>query len=118
MLAKEKGYDEVIDHVYYQLDQVCSSVGYDKNSNIDAEYDDYICMAPTQDELQTWFREKYNIYILVDLDRTSNPKFAVEIFIYDKTSDEYEHVAQKDWSLYRTYEEALEAGLIESLNKI
>lgn len=73
--------------------------------------------APTQSLLQKWLREIHNIFIEVKLDQTSAPKFVVEIYQYSYFGN-YNKVNQKDWSLYRTYEEALEKGLMEGLNLI
>lgn len=72
----------------------------------------------TQSVLQKRLRDVYKIYVDVQLDRTTYPKFAVEIYKYKSSSGQFVEVKQADWYLYRTYEEALEAGLEEALKSI
>jgi len=72
---------------------------------------------PTQSLLQKWLREKHQIIVLASLDQTSYPKYCPEIFKY-KDFGNYQEVTIKDFALYKTYEEALEAGLLSALNLI
>lgn len=91
-LALEKGFDSrsIIDRLFNIGSNICS-----------------------QSFLQRWLRSK-DIYVEVLLDRTTAPKFAVEIYQYSHFGN-YKKVVQKEWYLYRSYEEALEVGLVEGL---
>ena len=51
------------------------------------------------------------------MDQTSTPKFAVEIYKYSHFGN-YDKIEQKEWFLYRTYEEALEVGVLEALKHV
>jgi hypothetical protein len=65
--------------------------------------------APTQSLLQKWLRETHKIYVLVDMGITRNYHWKyftdIDSFVYPKGS-------------FKTYEEALEAGLQEALKLI
>ena len=70
-----------------------------------------------QHQLQTALREKFNIIVTILVDKTTEPKFTYEIDRYNpSTGDWYKKLTSK-W-LYRTYENALEYGLIEALQNI
>ena len=73
--------------------------------------------APTQSLLQKWLREVRNIFVEILMDKTTTPKFAVEIWEYSHFGN-YKQIIQKKWYLYRTYEEALESGLQEALEEL
>ena len=74
-------------------------------------------LRPTQAVLQKWLREEHGIFVEVQLDQTSNPKFAVEVFQFKSIGD-FAQLKQKKWSLYSTYEDALEVGLLLALKAI
>ena len=110
-LAKEKGF--IIPTLcYFRYDEKQC-----KGSLLDWNEDVGFYSRPTQALLAKWLREVHNIFVEVLLDQTSNPKFAVEIYQYTHFGN-YDKVNQKDWSLYRTYEEALEVGLLNGLKLI
>lgn len=110
-LAKEVGFipkKEKVGYSYYD-----DEVGCFGGKEACAIYEDVV---PTQTTMESWLRDR-NIFIEVQLDQTSAPKFATEIYKYSHFGN-YDKVIQKDWSLYRTYEEALEVGLLEGLKII
>lgn len=111
-LSKEVGFTpkkEKVGYSYYD-----EEVGCFGGKEACAIYED---VKPTQTTLKSWLSENHNIFVEPQLDRTSAPKFAVEIYKYSHFGN-YDKVIQKDWYLYRTYEEALEVGLLEGLKII
>lgn len=128
-LAKEKGFDwETREHFdfgdyndsgKYIWNEICVLQAQNWNTNryLTNEERDWIISRPTQSLLQRWLRMVHNIFIEVQLDCTTEPKFAIEIWFYKDFAD-YKKIEQKEWYLYRTYEEALEKGLTEALNII
>jgi len=99
-------YNKRIKNIYYEIG--ASNFGFTVND---------LVIKCTQTSLQRWLREKQNLFVEVLLDRTSNPKFAVEIYEFVEVSC-FRKIEQKNWFLYRTYEEALEIGLQEALKLI
>jgi hypothetical protein len=74
--------------------------------------------APLYQQAFRWFREKYNLFYEIQIDRTTEPKFCFDIFQYEHFGN-YEKIEVKEWYLYRTQEEAeLEClkKLIEIIN--
>ncbi len=59
-----------------------------------------------------WFRNKYNLHHEILLDQTTQPKYCFEIHKYEDFGN-YEKMENKDWFLYRTYEEAEHDCLIK-----
>lgn len=67
--------------------------------------------APFQSELQKWLREEYNLNICII------PNIiGYELALYNKTR--FKGIKIKGNNLFQTYEECLEEGLIQLLNKI
>jgi len=116
VLAKEKGYDQ---HPYRAADN--HSEAYypeyeDGSGEIKLNHPLFnpskiIAIAPFQEVLRKWLREKHNIMINV-FDSTTNDKFAVLV------SKLFSHQDYYDNKYYDTYEEALEDGLQEALKQI
>jgi len=106
-LAKEKGFD-VEDEYYYIEDLKIQGI------------------FPTQTILQKWLRDKHQIFVEVNTDCTSSPKFSFNIrqFIGNPknlSEREWEWISpvqNENWGLDRTYELSLESGLLESLKLI
>lgn len=73
-------------------------------------------LAPTHSQAFRWFREKYNLHSEILLDQTTQPKYCFEIHKYEDFGN-YEKIENKDWFLYRTYEEA-ELECIKHLIKV
>lgn len=106
-LAKEKGFNVISKHWYDQTEtlnpiegirgaMMYFNVGY----------------APTQSLLQKWLRKVHNIYVLADYDYL---KDCFNYHIWWKTTkwnDQWWYINSK------TYEEALEEGLLQGLNLI
>lgn len=82
--------------------------------------------VPKQALLQKWLRDEYKIFVEINTDCTTYPKFCFDIkqFIGNpKNLLEKEWgwsfpVHNERWELERTYEEALEVGLQEALKLI
>lgn len=70
--------------------------------------------APTKSLLKDLLWDEFKIFVQVEIDCTSYPKFAVEIYEYIQPF-EFNKVNQENWSLYRSPEEALEKGLLQAL---
>lgn len=70
----------------------------------------YICAAPTQSLLQRWLREKHNIIVEPTYNQIYN-YFELEVFELNQKSISKNKV-------YSSYEQALEAGLLEGLKLI
>lgn len=97
-----------------------------KNGELDSDEDYNYLERPTQSLLQKWLREVHQIYIQIETDQTTYPKFCYSIsrFIGNPNNlSEKEWYWDKlpyseNWSLHRKYEEALEEGLQEALKLI
>lgn len=86
---------------------------------LEMAFSKYLCSSkefpyPTQTTIQKRLRDKYNIFVNVVLDKTTNPKFGYEIDRY-KNGWEKQILSQY---LYLSYESALEHGLIEAIDLI
>lgn len=89
-------------------------LAFEKGLSIDEEFP-YL----TQTMLQSRLRETHKIFVMVQIDKTMEPKFTYEIerFIQTKQFDDWMPQIRSQW-LYYNYEEALEDGLIVALNLI
>jgi hypothetical protein len=61
--------------------------------------------APLYQQAFRWFREKYNLFCEIQIDRTTEPKFCFDIFQYEYFGN-YKKIEVNEWYLYRTQEEA------------
>jgi|Laugrespbdmm15sd_2_1035082.scaffolds.fasta_scaffold66920_3 hypothetical protein len=124
ILAEDKGYDGLTDYANYsydkenlnRLDYWEGQSGFDRNSQIDPGLYDYICMVPTQSELQTWLREEHNMYVIVL--PTISMYWTFHIINIGNENIETPPYNGVDAYDYSTYEEALEEGLVKALNLI
>ena len=80
-----------------------------------SEWQDLVA-SPTRSQAFRFFREKYNLHSEILLDQTTQPKYCFEIHKYEDFGN-YEKIENKDWFLYRTYEEA-ELECIKHLIKV
>ena len=103
--ANELGYNHYVEFTVEELDKLSL-----KNSNKKIEY----CFV------KDWLREKYSIHIYIEPvwenieeaeDINAVPEY-IPWVIYDDTKEDDEPI------YYKTYEEALEQGLIEALEII
>lgn len=117
-LLKEKGFKEDV-FTFYEVDCVegdmILSETYDESENFNEKND---CLsAPTQSLAQKWLRETKNIHICV---YNCACGYGYEISKADNgthiTSSVYE--GPNDGGEWDTYEEALEAGILEALKLI
>lgn len=60
--------------------------------------------VPLYSQCFKWFREKYNLFCEIQIDKTTEPKFCFDIFQYEHFGN-YEKIEVKEWYLYRTQEE-------------
>jgi hypothetical protein len=118
-LAKEKGFDEKCDFLYNAF-----SFEYPKQKTPFANSDPHIngtelIARPTQDQLKNWLRKTHFLYALVIPTVTCCWTFKV-IDIQCDPQNEIERPPYSgvDAYDYNTYEEAMEVGLNEALNKI
>lgn len=122
-LAKRKGCNLKSKHYFEDLTDCVFSGENKEDSIFECRFDHpSIYARPTQSELKTWLRQQKQIYVVVNVDCTTAPKFCFTIdkFIgnpLDLTENEWDwyHHKEFEWFLYRSYEEALEEGLKEAL---
>ena len=118
-LAKEKGFD------------VPCTKHYSSNKNETGGYDihrsrQYVThkslrsggyLAPTQSLLQKWLRDKHRLYLTVDVAVYGDEgRYAAQLVGYHKLK--FTNVLIDGFTIYNTYEEALEEGLQQALKLI
>jgi hypothetical protein len=96
LALKELGFDEPCFATFFsvgawQIDYVEGTLNL--KSNTDGEYS---ILAPLCQQAFKWFREKYNLFVQVNIHT---------YFIYDISNDEFKMIKQYD-KLTKTYEEA------------
>jgi hypothetical protein len=67
--------------------------------------DSYVVTAPLYQQVFRWFREQFNLFCEIQIDRTTEPKFCFDIFQYEYFGN-YKKIEVNEWYLYRTQEEA------------
>ena len=102
-LAKEKGFNEKC--IFHYLDSG-ELYAYDSGNRSARINNNSIIYTPTQSLLQKWIREVHNIDIWVERYLREGDYFCKSTSFYDNQNP------------HKTYEEALEAGLIEALKLI
>jgi hypothetical protein len=123
VLAKEKGFDLIIQY-YYRVNYSRKENNYslfdglvvnkkllDWNSVDHEDFPQYSISAPTQSLLQRWLREKHKIIISIKHRFLDSKGINIE---YTNNSN----MGERNNLWYKTYEEALEIGLQESLKLI
>ncbi len=134
-LAKEKGFPQDLFNSpwYNELGSYCGRTDLNKNGKSYSEVygttefsftpkckkeefwlESYL--APTQSLLQKWLREKHDIYV-DPLFNICSKLFGWEIWD-DKNEENYEYKPNSDDWDFKTYEEALEIGLLEALSLV
>lgn len=130
ILARDKGFNEVCYYFHSPEFSEIENGKFHRNSKMNIKGNklfptDYVT-APTQSFLQAWLRDNNKIFIDIETDCTTYPKFCFTIKEFfgnpnDLASEEWGWISiinDDDWGLYRKYEEALEAGLKKGLNLI
>jgi len=93
-----------------------NSIDNTKNENPNA-VSNYNCSAPTYSQALKWFRDTHSMYAIIDIDRTTYPKFVYNLYWYrDSEVTEIPNI-NFYYELYRKYEEA-ELEAIKELIKI
>ena len=113
-LAKEKGYDEIVDWFYnenYKLKTLYPNINGLKHS----DGNNGLLSAPSQSLLQKWLREVHKIHIVIGLDENG---YALTLEEDCDDLEDREVTKFKYYSVYNTYELALESGLQEALKLI
>jgi hypothetical protein len=113
----------------WEKDEIEESSEYFVNFHdlCDLSNENYICYArPTQSKLQTWFRDVHGVFI--GIDGNGRGKFRYHVYNVDETNDAYpKYKGVEDTQSFEfgteeytfdSYEDALEEGLIVSLNFI
>ena len=68
--------------------------------------------APLYSQAFRWFRDEYNLFCEIQIDKTTEPKFCFVILQYEYLGN-YEKMIANEWYLYRTPELAESACLDE-----
>jgi len=123
--AKEKGFNKSslsaynLDGILGNFYEIVGENPFDWPDEDEPNYDDLRYSAPTQCTLQKWLREVFNIHIHVSNYYQNTKGYKPEYCLYVNGK-------QHGWSgnsdggvyLFRTYEDALEVALQESLKLI
>lgn len=113
-LVEETNFNLATDTMYQYSDKdipFCEEVKFPKYYAHVCE----TCSRPTQEQVINWLREKHNIYIEIQIDKTTYPKFCYEIFKYtdfgnwELISKRKEMFLTLDW--YKNIEDALQEAL-------
>lgn len=129
-LAKEKGFDNKLltyykndlekgDYLFEEL--IKNQTEWISNFQSKYEYDKNISVAPSQSLLQKWLREKrIDITVITDWKKGNRVYYVGFSFLNTKneidiwfSKDKYKNKIE-----YSEYEEALEVGLFESLQRV
>jgi hypothetical protein len=119
-LAAEKGFDIETRNADYMVNG-----NYPGEVGACVSCTEYV-PCPNQTLLQKWLRETHQIYVDIDIDQTTYPKFCYMIsrFIGNPTNLaaeewDWENLPNgENWHLHRKWEDALEEGLFEALKLI
>lgn len=71
------------------------------------------CSAILYQQAFKWFREYFDLYSEILLDRTTYPKYCFEIYRYNDFGNWEKIEIVGDWFLYKSFEEAQQDCLIE-----
>jgi len=115
-IAKEKGFNESTSSYYHPTYGFCDGEGKELDTYNDASWAEGYYSAPTQSLLQRWLREVHGLELYT---QTSVGK-AYHIYAI-LTTGKYGWLDGKSHPInkhFDTYEQALEAGLLEALKLI
>jgi len=116
-LAKEKGFKNKSNYYNGAGELIIPNHNHSNNMMQRFRFE-----APTQSLLQKWLRKKYDIYVEVALDygyyndADVKETYGIHGFVFEIVNKGKEKT--EDSQLYKTYEEALEKGLMEALKII
>lgn len=123
VLTKKKGFDQICLRFYSEKSGYTENITPDLFcSSSESLYGDII-FAPQQSELQKWLREKHNIHISIyRFSNTSFPKLTkngkYQACIGKLNTDNIKWEKTLPFVYEKSYEEALEKGLLKALNLI
>jgi hypothetical protein len=105
-------------HIMWKFMDVYELEGVGVDDVLSRKFDDRFVEIPTTQQALKFFRDKYNLYSTINVDRTMEPKFCYSIYEYNlkKYSDGW-HVNVFNSDLYYHYEEA-ESAAIDKLIEI
>lgn len=110
LLANEKGFDCMKANCYG--DNMAYDTGVHRGTLIQAGTTLNYILAPNQSLLQKWLRDEHNLSIKID-DFFTNDKLRFDYIVAPLGTQE-----ESNSDIFETYEEALEAALVEALNTI
>ena len=117
-LAKENGYLKIngwmgfVDKFYHPRTKTLLSMGRTGKT----PFNDLI-YAPTQSLLQRWLREKHDIFVTVSIPYSEFGKYSSEVW-ENNLEDGVKILAIDGMTVFTSYEESLEEGLLEALKLI
>ena len=102
-------YEQALELKELGFDEPCFGwfdTGYLRVGNVELKHIQGLgeILAPLYQQAFRWFREKYNLFCEIQIDRTTEPKFCFDIFQYEHFGN-YEKIEVKEWYLHRTQEE-------------
>jgi len=119
-LAKEKGFGSVLSFPKcYDNGKLIKRPSFSSGSPTD--YGDRFIAAPTQSLLQKWLRDEYGVYVTVIPDKSYDFGLLFNVVVKSDVEDYMYDLILRDGGKImdlETYEQALEAGLIEALKLI
>lgn len=122
-LAKEKGFVDGSINAFiedsYGTGETCFGKIWSTGNFIDNEIEDF-CLAPYQEDIQNWLREKHNIHIVIyqsNLPLTEPPTNKWEWGYMTEEINNPNENYKTGW-YFQSYEEAKEAGIVAALKQI
>jgi len=122
-LAKEKGFNWET-YLRYQDGNLTGGALFNHNSiSMQSVWNVLLCSAPSQSFLQKWLRDIYKIHIELNLnfcpDAPNEYGYGISIMTNCDNFDEVQWIGNDLTGVwFKSYEEAIEAGLIKGLNLI
>lgn len=126
LLAKEKGFKENVENYfwynskYHENGEELNCLKKDKKFNLkNREMDNFeignpYIKRPTQSILTKWLREKHNIDVIIHRSFSMQNSYHYCIIV----NGDYDNEIKQECIPNRSYEEAVEAGLLHGLNLI